>query len=93
MYYNTLKEEGKQLSLFKEKAKNQDQKILELFKVSGKSFPEFKLSASLIMPFLDCPITSIRRSLNTLDNNKKIRRTDVKVMGLYGRMEYLYKLC
>ncbi len=85
-YYNTVSESGQQLDLFKSKANTQDERILELFKVSGK------LSASLIFPLMNCPITSIRRSLNTLENNMKIMKLEVKVRGMYGRLEYLYKI-
>jgi len=104
MYYNTTSSSGKELSENKKKAKTQDEKILEFFKVSGK------LSASLIFPLMNCPITSIRRSLNTLSKPSmktvqlasggeysivqpaKIRKTDIKVNGLYGRKEYLYSI-
>lgn len=100
MYYNTTKE-TKNLKDYQKKAKTQDETILEFFKVG------VRLSPSLIFPLMNCPVTSIRRSLNTLANPKKvviddnvnihispkIERTDIKIMGMYGRMEYLYKLC
>lgn len=83
-YYNTTSEKGDQLKKNVEQAKTQDQRIKEMFDGG------YKLSASLIFPRMNCPITSIRRSLNTLENAGKIRKLDFKIMGLYGRKEYLY---
>ena len=84
MYYNTTNEKGKELKEFTGKALTQDQKILEMFDNGHK------LGPSLIIGRMNCPITSIRRSLNTLEKRGDIRRLNVKIMGLYGRKEYLY---
>jgi hypothetical protein len=41
---------------------------------------------------LECPITSVRRALTNLTNEDKIIKTDVKVVGLYGKKEHLWRL-
>lgn len=85
-YYNTTQESGKELKTYREKAKTQDQRVLQLFNKGSK------LSASLLHPAFNCPITSIRRSLNTLEKEGKIEKTGIKITGSYGRKENLYRL-
>ena len=89
-YFNTTDVSPRQLELFTEKAKNQTQRILKIF----IAFPDKKISASDILHngVLDgAPITSIRRSLNTLKKKLEIVVVDQKE-GLYGRPETTYKL-
>ena len=85
MYYNTTNEKAGPLNNYKGKAKTQDEYIYSLFKDGAK------LSSSMIFPLVNFPQTSIRRSLNTLMNEGKIDKLDVKVFGMYGRKEHLYK--
>ena len=86
MYYNTTNEQGKTLETYLHKSSSQDEKIKALFK-DGKH----KLGASMILPMFNCPITSIRRSLNTLMNDGYIEKLDYKLIGLYGRKESVYQ--
>lgn len=83
-YYNTTNESGKDLKDHQKKAMTQNEIIMNMFEGGAK------LSPSLIMPQMKCPITSVRRALNTLERHNKIRRLDVKIYGLYGRKEYMY---
>ena len=85
MYYNTVRETGEVLEKYSNKAKSQDEFIMNLMKDGAK------LSASMIEPLMDVPITSIRRSLSTLMNEGKLIKLDVTVFGKYGRREHLYK--
>lgn len=89
-YFNTTQINERQLELFTDKAKNQNNLILKLF----KAFPDAKLSASDILvngTLSDAPITSIRRSLNTLKKKLEIVEVGQKE-GLYGRPETTYSL-
>jgi hypothetical protein len=89
-YFNTTDVSPRQLTLFTEKAKNQTQRILKIF----IAFPDKEISASDIEHngVLDgAPITSIRRSLNTLKKKLEIVAFSKKE-GLYGRPETTYKL-
>jgi len=91
LFYNTTGESGNQLALFTEKAKSQDKAILNFF----KKFPSWSISASDILVNQVCnentPITSIRRSLNTLVKEMEIV-ADGKKKSLYDRIEFTYKL-
>lgn len=90
-FYNTTNEKGLELKKAKEKAISQDKQILAMFDTNVPGISSNKLSASLIFKQMNCPITSIRRALNTLENKGSIKRLDVKINGLYGRKEYMYK--
>ncbi len=92
MYYNTLSESGETLKDYKSKAKTQTEKVLGYFTSAFGNIQSRKLSASLILPLMNCPITSIRRALNTLENDGKIVKTGIQITGLYGRKENMYKL-
>jgi len=88
LFYNTTNESGDVLLKSYEDAKNQDGIVLGLFKKYGK------LSPSRAYKLLDekYPITSIRRSINTLCSNKLIVKTDEKIMGMYGKKEHIWYL-
>lgn len=91
-YYNTTQiTDSKQLSLFSQKAKSQDEAILRFF----KKFPEQQITPSDILKNSVCgdaPITSIRRSLTTLHKSFEIVKCEVKRESLYGRPETVYQL-
>ena len=98
MYYNTTNETPDQVKKFTKINNGQDKKVLSIIRKLDKPF-----SASLV--FLEfskhggrweiwdnTPITSIRRSINTLKNLELIEETGKRVPGLYGRSELQYKL-
>lgn len=86
-HYNTTNEQGQLLMEFQRKAANQDAAVVECLKELGKA------SASEVLQWLQAKtrmtwiITSVRRSLHNV-----AVKTDEKVMGMYGRPEYRYKL-
>jgi hypothetical protein len=90
-FYNTTGESGHQLDMFTMKAHSQDEAILRFF----KKFPNMEISAGDIQLNQVCdsntPLTSIRRSVNTL-----LKRLEIIAYGkkesLYGRPETTYKL-
>lgn len=90
MYYNTTNESGQALAEYKQKARNQDGIILELFN-SGKY--DKGLTASEAWQLLRCvyPITSVRRSFHTLTGLKLINKTKDKRQGPWGRSEYVWR--
>jgi len=89
-FYNTTSESGKQLTLFTQKASSQDERILQFF----KKHSDHSFSASDILVNGVCkdgvPITSIRRSINTLMKQMEINQCKKKE-SLYGRPEYTYQ--
>ena len=89
-YYNTTEVSPRQLQLFTGKATSQSARILKIF----IAFPDKEISASDIEHngVLDsAPITSIRRSLNTLMNKLEIVRFGKKE-GPFKHPETTYKL-
>lgn len=88
-YYNTTNQSGSTLKDYSEKAMTQDDVIMSLFKSKATL-----LSPSMILSMsgMNCPITSIRRSVTNLTKAGKLEKTDNQVLGLYGRPEYLWKL-
>ena len=90
MYHNTTKETGKTLQKFTQKAANQDETILQICKAFKRPFSAKDVFNAY--PNNRTPMTSIRRSLNTLhyrENN--IEPTGEKVKGMYGRPETQYR--
>ena len=99
MYYNTTNEGQQELKFVTNQSKKQDDIIKSFFKEN----PDKEVIASEIwVNFFDCyntPLTSIRRSINTLFNSGLIERVldeDDKPLKkkceLYGRRVFIYKL-
>ena len=87
-YHNTTDLKGKDLVAAIEKAESQDRWIYHLFGIYNELSPS---QAYLKYP-TPTPITSIRRSITNLTKNGNLVKTDQKVMGMYGRPEYVWKL-
>jgi predicted transcriptional regulator len=88
MFYNTTNEKGEELKDFLESNNTQDGYILGAILDIGEEFSPRDLSKI----FPSTPVTSIRRSLNTLLNKGFIEKTGNKVEGIYNRPETQYKL-
>jgi hypothetical protein len=88
-YYNTTNEKGFDLQKSHEKARNQEEIIYSFFLTYGKPLSPSQVLKKLN---LECPITSVRRALTNLTNEDKIIKTDVQVVGLYGKKEHLWRL-
>lgn len=88
-FYNTIEETAEELAQSHEKAKTQEQKILECFYSC-----EEPLSPSMVLSQtgLNCPITSIRRAMTNLSNDGKLEKTNDYVLGSYGKREHLWQL-
>ena len=89
-YHNTTGEKGSQLDLFVKINKKQDQEILDYFKI----FNQFQPSVcwSLFFKSFNVPLTSVRRSINTLTKAGYLIKTTEKKPGMYGRPEYVWKI-
>ena len=88
-YYNTTSEKGQELKESHRKARSQEELIYSYFCNYGKP-----LSPSQVLDKLNlnCPITSIRRAMTNLTDDHKIIKTNIKVEGLYGKKEHLWRL-
>jgi len=89
-FYNTTSISGKQLENFEHKAEAQEVKILNIYRKSRNG-----LTASEVFkqyPDRKTPITSIRRAITNLMNDKKLVKTTIKRTGIYGSPETEYQL-
>ena len=88
-YYNTTGEPDAEVKKFRKINQGQDKEILYVCGVIS-----FDISASNLFVLLQhrYPITSIRRSLNTLEACGKLRKSGRKQPGMYGRNETIYEL-
>lgn len=84
-YFNTTNESGKQLEIFNESAKNQEEQILNLMKIYKKLSP-----SDVNKYFTNYPLTSVRRALTNLSNQGKLIKTNEKKIGIYGRDEFIW---
>ena len=87
-YYNTNNELAENRKVSEKKTMKQDDIILSFFKET-KTFTPSKIWQQFPTK---APLTSVRRSINTLKSNGKIIETGNKTMGIYGKVEREYKL-
>ena len=94
-YFNTTNEVGSQLDVFRKKAVTQDDVIDELFSEN----PLQTYAPSRVWEILkergkigsNTPLTSIRRSMNTLTKSEFLVKLEWKTKkGIYGRPEHLW---
>ena len=92
-YYNTNKLMGKDLETAINKAKSQEAQIELHMKVnSNKSYTPFQLQESFIADYnIVFPITSVRRALTNLTNDKILVKNDKMVIGDYGSPNHTWK--
>ena len=92
-YFDTTQLKSTELKEAKRKATKQDEKILQQFMENTETV----YFASTLWMNLFCvdnvPLTSIRRSINTLYNKGKIERLEEKAKcPMYGKKVFQYKL-
>lgn len=91
-YYNTTKETSEQVKMFSDKNTKQDEIVLSIINDLKRPFSAKDIYKRY--PIANTPITSIRRSINTLkDKLGLIQETGERVTGLFGRSELQYTLC
>lgn len=89
-FYNTTNETGQELKDCISKASKQDNEVLEFFRSKqGKSLTPFEVHKGCLQ---NAPITSVRRSINTLTGMGYLEKTDEKREGEFGRMNYTWRL-
>jgi len=100
-YFNTTRLENKELQKARSKALTQDECVLAYFKDYDNlgATPERVLRHFKIMEKLsenrwsNTPITSMRRSFSNLKQRGLIYKTDLMIMGDYGKEIHVWKLC
>ena len=89
MFFNTIKEQGKDLEASKEKARTQNQILLDRLPFN-QEFSAWTIFNQNMLG-VHTPITSIRRALNTLEKESKIKRVGSRI-GNLDKKEFTYKL-
>ena len=100
-YHNTTNETGFNLAQSTSKALTQDECVLAYFKDYDNlgATPERVLRHFKIMEKLSerrwskTPIVSIRRAFSNLKRKGLIYKTDLMIMGDYGKQIHIWKLC
>ena len=90
MYYNTTKSRGRILQKFEKAVETQEEKVMLIFKASLKG-----LTASEVFrqyPDERVPLTSIRRAITNLMNERKLVKTEIQKQGMYDKPEYVYQI-
>lgn len=91
-YYNTTSEHGDFLRKNRISAETQDAKILTMFQSNADKIHSAETMQVLAgMNGYNWPLTSVRRSINTLLNQGFIERVGEQT-GSYGRRIFTYKL-
>ena len=93
-FFNTTHETGPQLQACIVIAKNQDDVVLDAFKVKGKLTPsdcwQYLIRVDRIAS--NTPLTSLRRSITTLTKKNYLRNTQQKKIGVFGRPENIWEI-
>ena len=99
-YYNTTKETGKELAQSKAKAYTQRIAIMDIFyerEVINSLESVINMTPSDIWhiyseEYKNVPLTSIRRAITSLTNDKQLVKTDKMKQGIYGKLEHCWRL-
>ena len=92
-YYNTTQERGQSLACNWAKTAKQDDLVLLIFATNKEAlFTPFEVQTILRDDYEKLfPITSIRRSINTLTEREALEKTTLKRKGRYGKSNYCWK--
>ena len=91
-YYNTTNIRGIQLDIEVLNAKNQEDRILNIFKSVNEELTPFDVLYIYNQYFAPVPITSIRRALSDLTKYKHLTKTNNTSKGAFGKVNYKWKL-
>jgi Fe2+ or Zn2+ uptake regulation protein len=91
-YYNTTNLRGNELKSAQDRARTQEQQVLDIFTLAQRP-----LSASQVLQRLHLlgkrpPVTSVRRAISNLTRRGELTRTDNRIVGPYRAKEYQWTL-
>lgn len=91
-FFNTIRLEGVALKEAQRATETQDERILRFFReFSRNAWTPWEVQR-LVYSGSQTPITSIRRSINTLTEDGKLIKTGEKRQGPYGKPSYAWRL-
>lgn len=88
-YFNTTNLIGEELKREILKAKTQNDVVYAILKKVGKPLTPYEVHD---LSGLNCPITSIRRSMTVLTNQGLLKQTEILKEGKYGKKNYTWKV-
>lgn len=90
IFYNTINEINPSLAISKKKVNKQNEKVLQLF----KQFPGTNFTPCEVHKHFpdSVPLTSIRRAITCLTTVGELVKQSTQRMGIYGKMNYTWKL-
>ena len=99
-YHNSTNTTGEMLKAYESKAHTQDEMVLQFFKENNalgvtpeRCLRHFQIREKLSSNrWSNTPVTSVRRSFSNLKNKGLICKSNVQVMGDYGREISVWKL-
>lgn len=92
-YHNSTNLKHETLFRAEQKAKSQNIRILEFFEMfRTRNWTASEVWDSVGMKSEGSPLTSTRRAISNLIKQGKLIKTEMQTEGIYGRMEYVYRL-
>lgn len=92
MYHATTRLSPAELSHAIATAKNQDQRLLVLFRRYGPLSPSMALRHWVAQGWREVPLTSIRRGISDLTSEGRLTKTGLQVKGAFNMPEGVWKL-
>lgn len=98
-FHNTTSESGTTLATYNDKALSLEVRVIDYMKMTYRlhsGFMPYK-SPSQVYRSMDLekegvPITSLRRAMSNLTRDGVLFKTEHKVIGMYGRPEFMWGL-
>ena len=91
MYHNTTESTQPELKKYREKAKSQEERLLNFLKADPCR--PITPSAAVKWVFNNAvPITSVRRAISNLTDSGHLVKTSAQTKGPYGRPEFVWRL-
>lgn len=90
-YYNTTNATGQTLKEYIEKAGNQEEEILSVYRRYALPMPANVVRSALKRAGKDYPVSSITRGIRNLTKAGKLIKLNQKVTGPYGRAVHVWK--
>lgn len=92
-YHNTNKLTGTPLADAETHCRNQEEKILYLFRVYNQRMTPSEVFKKWQLVWPVIPLTSVRRALTNLTRREELRMVEDKlVKGIYGALEHYWEL-
>lgn len=89
-FFNTTKTKGPLLKQFQQKTETQETIVLNIYRSQKKGLTPSEVYKNY--PDRITPLTSIRRAITNLMNNRKLVKTGIQREGIYGRPEHEYRI-